>query len=154
MLEVSKCAPEAYHLNRPPDWQHNRNRIEFANASPAPEHRCFEWVALSPRGALGPIEDDGPRGELRQPVPLNVMLPVWTVRIHKEHILAQRRPAARERPAELGSAPPVVARADTDDGRRNHKKGDHHRREQCDEHTRDDPAHGTSGLCYRSLLVS
>ena len=78
MLRIAERLPKTISLDSVKSLEYQRNRIEFSLTREAAKQNDRE-IELGPRTAMGPIQDHGVGGKLRQNIRLDVLLPVWTV---------------------------------------------------------------------------
>src|SRR5882672_892728 len=111
MLVIAKRQPEANNLGLASRRDDNGKRVEFSIASHRAKKLDLGGAGL-PARSLGPIEEHRTVAPTRQPCRLNIILPIGTVGIHQEQVLALwpvRSAKAASRP---GRSPRVIGERD------------------------------------------
>jgi len=83
MFRISERLPEAIPLDDIKSFEHKADRIEFPLTSETSKQHSRQ-TELRPSRAVGPIQHHRVRRQLWQDVRLDVLLPVWAVRIDEQ----------------------------------------------------------------------
>lgn len=82
-------------------------RVELPASRKRAKQCDFRPSGSSPFAALGPVQDDGTMPPPREPVLFNMSLPVRTVRVHEQQVLALNSPN-RSKTSDRAPLPPLI----------------------------------------------